>query len=537
MHLPHRTNVRPTPVARLIALSVLFGAAMLAGCTAFERGADQGDPDIHPVTGCPDISGSYALEPASVSGQPDPDGKRAVLDAGLFAPRVHPGIGPGPLAQFHGVVFTMQDTWAIDARFVSDPQAVMATMDHLREHQRPRYADWYRLLQPEGREAFIAERGPNAWRERVAELGPEADAVVTLQRGRDYTCEDGWLVLPREYQQPVRVTLDDDGHLVFESKEWTRTPFGGWGDSTFSLPTGAYLGTAQWPRDASIVPWDVEALAREGRIRPPIGVRIEGQPLQPEDIQQQVQRSAERRFAKPAAIREALTPLLPDGVTMAAVDLQPLPFIGYRVRVHAVPSDPSMDSEEQRRRLEWFLAALKDGDPGFIEDREVVKRVISSGGRLRHEFEIFLDTHPAVQPGTGAADAGDTVTDAGGAQGVARSAGTNAPRPLASSAPSSPDIAVTPRGFVDLDVVRARLEPHWANGCTLAELRYSGTAVQLIGFADTQAAVSQSMRAIDAAIRDSADEGRHLELVQISAEPGGRYRFELRLPPSALTKV
>lgn len=31
--------------------------ALLAGCTAFERGADQGDPPTDPVTGCPDLSG------------------------------------------------------------------------------------------------------------------------------------------------------------------------------------------------------------------------------------------------------------------------------------------------------------------------------------------------------------------------------------------------------------------------------------------------------------------------------------------------
>ena len=42
---------------------------VLAGCTAFERGAEQGDPPTDPVTGCPDLSGTYALSPVTAAVQ------------------------------------------------------------------------------------------------------------------------------------------------------------------------------------------------------------------------------------------------------------------------------------------------------------------------------------------------------------------------------------------------------------------------------------------------------------------------------------
>lgn len=230
--------------------------------------------------------------------------------------------------------------------------------------------------------------------------------------------------------------------------------------------------------------------------------------------------------------------LLPQGVAIAAVELQQLPFLGYRVRVHAVPSDPTMESEDQRRRLEWFLAALKQGDPGFIEDREVVKRVISSGATIRHEFEIFLDTHPLVQP---AADVAVVTESASGSQ--------TARVPVAITPLSEDELRVlsmslspllpesidqpTPDGFAEPEVVRSRLSAQVAEGCRIDALRYSGTTMVVVGRADGAMCVSQTMRVIDSALRADAQ----VELVELQRSNDGPYRFELRLPPSAWTKI
>ncbi|MGL6289490.1 MAG: hypothetical protein ACRC2H_02250, partial [Silanimonas sp.] len=370
---------------------------ILAGCTAFERGAEQGDPPTDAVTGCPDLSGAYALRSVTTDGAPDPGldpNKPSRLDGAVFSPKDGRRPGAGDLSRYAGVVVRSQGTHALELHFLHPFGNVMAELEAIRQHQRPRYAEWYALMQPAGRAAFIARNGEPALRRRLGELGPATGAEVRLDRGQDFTCEDGWVVLPREYLSPVRMTLDDGGHLVFESKEWTYTVWGGWGDQSWQAPTGAYLGTARWARDASLRPWDADEVAQH---------HVFARPADQIEREQAVavasaRRSAERRYADPEAVRDAIRPLLPAGVEVAEVEIAELPFVGPRVRVRAVPSDPLMDGEEQRRRLEWFLAALKDSDPGFIEDREVVKRAISSGGRVRHEFEIFLDSHPVVQP-------------------------------------------------------------------------------------------------------------------------------------------
>jgi len=52
--------LQPMPMGLPLARSSLtmLIVLVLAGCTAFERGAEQGDPPTDPITGCPDLSGS-----------------------------------------------------------------------------------------------------------------------------------------------------------------------------------------------------------------------------------------------------------------------------------------------------------------------------------------------------------------------------------------------------------------------------------------------------------------------------------------------
>jgi hypothetical protein len=464
---------------------------LLSGCTAFERGAEQGDPAVHAVTGCPDLSGTFALDGLDGNGEPDPafdPSKRAAVDAALFTPKSEHSEGPGPLARYGSVVIEHDGTHALRLRFIVPSTTVLEALNRIREHERPRYAEWYALMQPPTREAFVARHGEAARAQRLRELGPDTGVSVTLERNRDYTCENGWVLLPREHRQPVRMTLDEAGHVVFESKEWTTVDTVGWGGQSLELPTGAYLGTARWPRNPAAREWAADEAAN-GYVfaRPADVVEVEQA-----SFADNSRRHALRLYATPDEVRTALTPLVPEGVAIVGIEITELPFKGPRVRVHAMPADASMDSEDQRKRLEWFLAALREGDPGHIEDSEVVKRVISSGGRHRHEYEIFLDTHPAVQPATKLS------------------------------------------GFADLDVLRERLAAYAASGCVFDAVRYAGSGVTLGGRGDRAQCVSDSLRALDAA---SPGGGRRVELIEMRADASGGYTFEIRVPESPLTKA
>ncbi len=499
-----------------------FLGIALAGCTAFERGADQGDPPTDAVTGCPDLSGAFALNPVTADGDPVPG-----VDPAKPVDFSDSALSPAEARQrYEGVIVRSDGTHALELQFIPRFGLVMEELESIRQHQRPRYVEWYGLLQPARRAAFIAENGEAALQARLRELGPDTGPIVRLNRGADFTCENGWVVLPREYLPPMRMTLDDGGHLVFEAKQWTYTAFGGWGDQTWRWPTGAYLGLARWTRDAGVRRWDADD----------VGTRfVFARPAEEIEREQAVaaesaQRSAERRYADPEAVRDALRPLLPEGVTIGEIEIAQLPFIGHRVRVQALPSDPAMDSEEQRRRLEWFLAALKEGDPGFIEDREVVKRAISSGGRVRHEFEIYLDTHPAVQRPS------DRVlvsfTPAPGSDASAPDAQQTA-SPMPASDPLPPSGPMPP-GFAPLADVETRIQPLLSAGCRSTALRYAGDAVIIVGEADDMQSVSNTLRTIDGVVSPS---GARVELLQIAADAAGHYRFEIRLPASSLTKA
>lgn len=525
--MPSRSLVVPRP-AGLVPTLIL---ALMTGCTALERGVEQGDPPTDPVTGCPDLSGRYALRPVTADGDPDPrtdPAKPSRLNGGVFSPKGGQGNGAGDLASYEGVVVRSDGTHAIEWQFVHPFSHVMADLEAIREFQRPRYAEWYALMQPASRAAFVARDGDTALKDRLRTLGPRTGTVVRLNRGRDYSCEKGWVIVPRDHLPPVRMTLDAGGHLVFESKEWTYSEWGGWGGQSWRVPTGAYLGTARWARDASVRPWDADEVWQRYVFARPADVVEEERA----SAAASARRSAERRYADPDAVRDALRPLLPDGLAIAEVDIAELPFIGHRVRVRAVPSDPSMASEDQRRRLEWFLAALKDGDPGFIEDREVVKRVIASGGTQRHEFEIFLDTHPAVQPPRDPVAVSFTPAPGDVVPPVATP--MSADRVAERAAPALPASDPVPAGFAMLSEVEGRLVPLMANGCRSTQLRYAGTALIIVGDAADMPCVSNTLRAIDGVVSPS---GARVELMQIAADGAGRYRFEIRLPESPLTKA
>jgi hypothetical protein len=101
----------------------------------------------------------------------------------------------------------------------------------------------------------------------------------------------------------------------------------------------------------------------------------------------------------------------------------------------------------------------------------------------------------------------------------------------AASIPASDPV---PAGFALLSDVEARLQPLIAEGCRSTRLRYSGNAVIFVGEAADMPCVSHTLRAIEGVVSANS---AHAELMQIAAEAPGRYRFEIRLPPSTLTKA
>lgn len=382
---------------------VAFATLVIPGCTAFERGAEQGDVAVDPKNGCPDLRGDYAFDAIDDDGQSDPrftSDAPSGVDGTLFTPRSPTRQGPGELSRFAGVGIQPVGDHGLAFRFVVPHTAVMQELERLRQDERPRYANWYALMQPEGRARFQAAHGEAALRERLEVLGPTTSRLVVLDQFRDYTCDGGWVVLPREYGTPVRLTLDPHGNLVFESKEYSGFQVDVWcgdGCKGFKVPTGAYLSVTTWPRTTSIHPWDADVLG-QGFV-----------------------------FARPADVIEAEQAAYPDEAAVSS-------------------------------------------------------------------------------PGAPRADA---------------------------SVPPTP----VPPGFAPLATIEARVMPLLAKGCTIETSRYSGEVVILSGTASDIRAVSDSLRALDGRVREAGRAGSGVELLSIESTPEGRYRFEMRLPASSLTRT
>ena len=169
MTLPFRAE-RATPT--WLAIPLLAGVLM--GCTAFERGAEQGDPPTDPVTGCPDLSGSYVLQPATLDGDPDPGvdpAKPVRFEEGALSPAAaRLGGSAGPTVH-EGVIVRSDGTHALELQFIPQFGRVMQDLESIRQLQRPRYAEWYGLLQPARRAAFVAENGEAALQAASASWG------------------------------------------------------------------------------------------------------------------------------------------------------------------------------------------------------------------------------------------------------------------------------------------------------------------------------------------------------------------------------
>lgn len=494
--------------ALAFAGALLLTLAALGGCAADDDVIEPGERRVDAVTGCPDLGGRYAVVP--------PDPKTGVrFDGSALGADAAAGPGLGAPADGETVEVVGHGTHAVEMRFAYPHARVMQSLEQIRQYERPRYAEWFALMQPETRDRYVARHGEAARQRRLAELGPATGRSVRFERNRDYTCEDGWLLFPRPQQGPLRATVDRHGALAFESQELSTYEVVVWcgdGCKGFPIPTGRYTGTTRWGADPSSREWNADDMAGRFDFLRPVDV-VEAEQR---GFAENNQRHAEAIYATPEQVREALAPLLPDGVAIADIRITTLPFKGPRVRVLAVPADAAMPDQQQRERLEWFLAALREGDPSTIEDSEVVKRGIVGNGAVRHEYEIYLDTHPSVQP-----------RRADGPQAVAYAPPPPLPAPLQER----------PEGFATLAALEERLAAHLAAGCRIASLRYAGGAVVLTGDAVSMQCVSETMRALDAAVPADADVGGpRIELMQIAAVDGG-YTFEIRLPGSALTKA
>ncbi len=507
----------PRSVAPLLVSLAVVACVILSGCGSSDEQAQQGDAPVDGLTECPDMTGRYALL------HPDPE-TAADLTADLFRPKDRPQEDLARLESFVGVDVTSQGTHSILWRFALNHRHVLNQLEFIRESERRRYADWYALIEPAASKAYAAQYGEPALQAQLAALGPKTEVAVVLERNRDYTCENGWLVFPRDSRGPVRMTLDGGRNLIAESREISTigvTVWCGDGCKELPIPTGTYTGVSRWPRDANAVPWKGQRVAGYPMPDPPIEI-VEAA-LAESALQRQLE--AERRFAPLDEVRVALAALVPEGIRLRTVEYASLPFKGERVHVVAVSADSAMPSAEQDVLLSRFLQTMKTTSTGYLERDEIVERVISNGGDWSHELELFLDDHPAVQRRD---EARASPTFSPNEEMVAAPIGP--PPTLAVLYPAAP----TPLGFAELDVIKARMGPLMAEGCALTMLRFAGDAVVVSGDANDMPCVSQTLRAIDQAVPAG---GARVDLMKIAADGQGRFNFELRLSASPLTKA
>ena len=476
--------------------AVLSAALALSACSS-STSVEQSNEVVEDVFGCPALSGTYAVQMPNAETGVKLEGSPLERIGSTSSEEV-------PLEAMSGVMVQTDESGGIHFRFLISDERVMKQLEILREYTAPQYDQWYQMQQQPARGEFVARFGEDAYQKRVAELGPRTNVALSLQRGKDFTCDDGWLEIPRAYGEPIRLTLGENGNLVAESREVSTygvTVWCGDGCKEFPIPTGTYTGTMVWPKAVGMREWTADGMAnRFVFLRPVKEIQAEQSKFAANTATYNA-----RRYARFAAIA-------PEGVKILNVE-----FVDSQVRVTAGFPEAVRSVEDQRARIEWMIAAVEERHPRFLDDKDVVKRVVSSGGTMRHEVDFTLRDSPLVLIGD--SDAAQTAV-------------VLQPLPLVPSAPVEQTAAEAAPGMANASVLEARISGHFAGGCSLTSVRHSGDRVFVVGSASSMRAVSDSLRALDAA---AAPVTNSVELVSIEQQSPDAYRFEMMLRRSALT--
>lgn len=370
--------------------------------------------------GCPDLDGGYRLLPPDERGHSPRRSVRQGLSESL---------GGAPVERARGVRVRRLAAGAYEFRFVLPDSEVAQSLRGLRLTDRRRYSEWYHALQPQRRAAFVAGYGEARYAELLRALGPQAEVVTVVCSGTgSAACRDGWLELPREYADPIRLTRGADGSLLGEAGQLQTYDIPIWcgdGCKDLPIPTGTYTATLRWPRDDALKPWD--ALASGSAIERPLD-EIEAE--QQAAIRAQ-QRADSARYLADGSIRERLQALAPDDTRVDAVDVT-----GGRVSVRYVA--PTEDTETLLRRIEQAGLGIPNSRP------QEVRTIVATTRQFERTVEFVLTDSPLVlrdPPAPQTAAAGDGSGTGGAA---APAAAVPALAPL-SAGPASADAAAGPR--------------------------------------------------------------------------------------------
>lgn len=483
-------------MSNLLRIGAIGSVLALAGCGGGAGDANRADKVALQVdqVGCPDLSGAYAF---------NMPGERGVSYRGsmLLEFPVEDG-NRVPAAQISGLIVQRKAHGLYDWRFLIDEARVMQQLGVIREFDKPRYREWYHLLNDPGRAAYVARNGEAAHARRVAELGPRSEIVRTLRAGSEMVCRDGWLELPREYAGPIRLTRGEDGSIIGESHEISTVGVTVWcgdGCRDLPIPTGKFTGRLQWPRSDGLQAWKPDDMRGRYVFQRPID-EIEAETAA---LKAGQARSDALRYASAGTIRTRIEALAPAGTVVDEVAVRD-------GKVHVGYTAPVADQD----RLLTTISEVAGDRRGPQE----VRRIVRSGHFDVRRVEFALTDSPLVlrdapypTPQTRAAEA-----EPGTASRMAV---------LALAEPEAPKMP--PAGFAELREIRRRIGPLFPSGTRIIDARYGGGNVIVVGEADSNRSVSDGLRAI-------AGQGSTPELVRIETTPAGRMRFEILLRRSAL---
>lgn len=504
---------------RVLVLLAAVLTVALAGCGGSAGDVPRAGAEALAVDayGCPDLEGRFSVLPPNEQGQTPRRSVREGLSEHLS------GV---PFDRVRGVQVSRLPAGGYEFRFALPEEDVLASLRWMRQSERQRYSEWYQALKPERRAAYVAEYGETRYAELLRSLGPQTEAVAVVRSGSaGVACRDGWLELPREYADPIRLTRGEDGSIIGEAGQLQTYDIPIWcgdGCKDLPIPTGTYTATLRWPRNDALKPWD--ALAAFPAVERPLD-EVEAAERA---IKRAQQREDAARYLADGTIRERLQALAPEDTRIDAVDVA-----GGRVFVRYVA--PTEHAEALLRRIEHAGKEVARGGP------QDLKIIVNTTRQFERTVEFVLTDSPLVlryppSPTASAEVAGGADTAAaertGADAGKAASDATPTLAPLSAAsggavADASP--GTPPAGYAEAEVIVDRTQDLFPAGCRVQSVRYRGEKLIISGRADALRCISEGLRALDA--RQSQP-----ELLSVTQGERGARDFRILISPSALTR-
>jgi hypothetical protein len=361
---------------------VLVGCALIVpACSS--PATEQRSAPVTDARGCPDLRGSYSV-------YVDTAGTGVNFDGTPFEELPFREGSWVALTSVAGVVIDTDAVGAVSFRFRLADEDVMDEIRMMDEYRPQQYRDWYGLLKPAGREAYVGQHGEAAYQQRVAELGPTTEAGLTLRHGRDFSCEDGAMLIPRPSGNPIRLTRNGNGDLAAESREYRTfgvTVWCGDGCKDMQIPTGVYTGKLVWAQAPDPGAWSAAAIRDLSALsRPRLEVEAEQARVVAETRQ-----SNENRYASLDTIRGRFAALAAGGVQLLGVE-----FAGTSVRVNMGFADAAVPLAEQDARIEQLIAVVDERQGGALDRRSEVQLRLVCCSPTRREVDFTLRDGPLV---------------------------------------------------------------------------------------------------------------------------------------------